>query len=213
MSPDDLRTLGLIWETDDGAGLVLMRRDPWMWALTLRMPAELGERYAAGAGLILERLGDEIRRAFAISYGLGTRLQPPRATIEESWDRLPVAAALVDCDLNTRATNSAADDLFVSRRYFLPTAQGRSFTAADAASRDLMMRNVNRVISGISDREAFALDGLRGARPLPVVLRAVGRTQDWDRFRAVSRTPADCAVALFGSPDELSAQMPDRVFA
>ena len=213
MSRDDLRSLGLIAEADDGTGLVLMRRGPWMWALSLRMPTELGERYAAGAGLMLERLGDDIRRAFTISYGLGTRLQPSRETIQESWDRLPVAAALVDHDLNTRATNSAADDLFASRRYFLPMSRGRGFTAADPASRDLMIRNVNCIISGVSDREAFALDGLRGAPPLPVVVRAVGRMQGWERFRAISRTGVDCAVAFFGTPAVLSAQMPDRVFA
>ena len=213
MTRDDLQRLSLIGEADDGAGLVLLRTDPWLWVLTLRMPVGLNDRHTPGAGLMLERLGDDIRRAFAISHGLGTRLQPRRETIEESWDRLPVAAALIDHDLNTWATNSAAEDLFVSRRYFLPMAKSRGLTAADVASRDLMIGNVNRVISGASDREAFALDGLKGAPPLPVVLRAVGRMEGWDRFRAISRTPADCAIAFFGTPDVLSAQMPDRVFA
>lgn len=213
MSPDDLRRIGLISRMDDGAGLVLMRRAPWMWVLTMGMPAELGERYVASVGLTFERFGNDIQRAFAISYGLGTQSQPSRETIEESWDRLPVAVALVDCDLNTRAANSAADDLFVSRRYFQPMARGRGLTAADPASRDLMIHNVNRVICGVSDRETFTLDGLRTAQPLPVVLRAIGRMHDWNRFRAISRTPADCAIAFFGAPDVSSARIPDRLFA
>ena len=218
MSRSDLQRVGAITEADDGVGLVLMRADPWMWVLTLRMHPEHGERFGPGAGLLIERLGDDIRRAFAISYGLGTYLQPGREAIEESWDRLPVAAALIDLDLKTRATNSAADDLFASRRYFLPMAQGKSakgagLTAANADSRELLARNVDRVISGASDREVFVIHGLRGAARLPVVLLAIGRMREWDRFRATPGKPADCAVAFFGEPDVLSARMPDRVSA
>ena len=195
----------LVGARGNGLALVLERRDAWLWALAIAVPARLRPRYERAIAALLRRVSPDLRGAFRIAHGIGTSEQPDRATIEAQWDAIDTGVALLASDLKPLACNQAAEEEFSVRRYFAPPGKGGRLRAAKRSDHAALAAAAARIGYGESQEEIVTIDGLGRARPLSITLRAVRRGDGLGPYHAEPDSPA-VLVALVGERRGIEAE-------